>query len=51
MPRLPWACSRRQWSSSGSRKPSVLPEPVPVATRVLRGEAELRRRKTFSWWR
>src|SRR5579875_3428058 len=28
--------SRRQWSRMGTRKDSVLPEPVPVATIVLR---------------
>jgi hypothetical protein len=38
------ACFWRQWSRSGSRKHSVLPGKVPVATSVLRGDAQGRAR-------
>ena len=44
------AC-RRQWSSTGKRKHSVLPEPVPVATTVDRPASAASRENAVAWWR
>lgn len=50
-PVTPLRRARITWSRIGSRKASVLPEPVPVVTRVGRGRpsAELRRVKALAW--
>src|SRR5690606_34882427 len=45
--------ARRQWSSTGIRKDSVLPEPVPVVTSVGRGRCPsllVSRANASAWW-
>ena len=53
MPRCPARRCRRQWSSSGIRKLSVLPDPVPVVTSVGRGmrSRDASRIHASAWWR